>query len=351
MYFKGPELNFRLFKNQNQETNMKKILAFILVCSTFFLQANRQALINAALKGSNDNLLTNIAYLNEQDQYGDTPLMTLVKMKSSQQYDDDQIINAISLLIRSKANIETSNNDGSNPLLKVVTHESYRNNIILEKLLYKNFFGLLSLKNDINVDIKDKDGNTALIRAARAGNNFAVNKLLKFGADINATNHQGYTALGIAHKEKHKGVYALLTSFGAVIKRQDPSIKEHPFIQAAHEGELAIMQQLLQDNKAIIDMQDHNGRTALFIATQNGNVDAVQFLLEQGAHPNIKNEKANTPLLQAANLPLDKNAIKIIELLLAYDADPTAVDKYENSAYDRATDPKIKAILKKVCPA
>jgi len=109
------------------------------------------------------------------------------------------------------------------------------------------------------------------------------------------------------------------------------------------------MQQLLDQDATIINMQNKNGNTALFIVTDAGNIEAVKFLLAHGADVNIKNFDGNNPLLKAVNLPLDKNAIKIIELLLDNNADITVEDKYERNPCDRATNPKIVAALKQQC--
>jgi ankyrin repeat protein len=331
--------------------NMKKLLAFTLFLSMSLLQANRQNLIDAALRKDDQTIQANMEYLNKQDKYGDTPLITLIKMKSDAQHDDDQIIDAISCLLRAGADYELINNDGNNPLLKVVSIESYRNNKILDKLLYKKWFGLVATNNTINVEIKDKHGNTPLMRAAGKSNNYAVQQLLRFGADINAINNQGYTALGRAQKEKHKATYALLKSYGATVEKKQALVDEHPFIAAAYENDIAAMEKLLKQDTSIINMQNKDGRTALLIAVAAGNIDAARFLLAQGANPNIKNNDGNSPLLKAVDLPLDNNAVEIVQLLIDNNADVTAEDKYERTPFERTTNPKIKATLTKASPA
>lgn len=331
--------------------NIQKLIVCSLLLAMPLLQANRQTLIDAALRANYDAVQEHIEYLNKKDRYGDTPMMTIIKMRSNEKYDDDQIINAVSLLLRVKADYEEPNNGGNNPLLKIVSIESYRNNEILDKLLYKKILGLVAMKNNINIEVRDKHGNTALMRAAGKGNNYAVAKLLKFGADINAVNNQGYTALGRAQKEKHKATYALLQSYGATVEKKDPLVNEHPFLAAAYENDIDAMEKLLSQDSSILNMQNKDGRTALLIVTDAGNVKAVRFLLEKGANPNIKNNDGNSPLLKAVDLPLDKNALEIVQLLIDNNADLTAEDKYERTPYERTTNPKIKAILAKAASA
>jgi len=160
--------------------NIQKLMVFSLLLSMSFLQADRQALVNAALKGDkkgyNEDFMANLDYINSQDKHGDTPLMTIIKIKDNADYDNDTIINAVSMLLAQKADYEIANKDGNNPLLKVVSFECYRNNEILERLLYNKWFGLVSTKNNINIEVTDKHGNTPLIRAAGIGNSYAVRK-------------------------------------------------------------------------------------------------------------------------------------------------------------------------------
>jgi hypothetical protein len=105
-----------------------------------------------------------------------------------------------------------------NPLLKVVSQSSSRNNKILDILLYRWIF-IFAIKRKINTEIKDKHGNTPLIRAAARGNDYAVERLLQFGADSTATNKQGDTALKRAEKEH-------LTSTINILKHHDAPKKE-----------------------------------------------------------------------------------------------------------------------------
>ena len=74
---------------------------------------------------------------------------------------------------------------------------------------------------------------------------------------------------------------------------------------------------LLQRN-ADPDIQNHNGDTALILASKEGQEDIVRLLLQYNANPNIRDHDCNTPLYRA----FMKNNTDKMELLLQYGADP-----------------------------
>ena len=45
-----------------------------------------------------------------------------------------------------------------------------------------------------------------------------------------------------------------------------------------------------------IDVKDDNGLTPLMCATRNGHLNVVQYLIKEGANPNIKNNEGKTAL-------------------------------------------------------
>jgi len=66
------------------------------------------------------------------------------------------------------------------------------------------------------------------------------------------------------------------------------------FVEAASKGDIAAMQTAIKAG-ASIDEADAHGRTALIDALRNGiynrrNAEAVWWLLDQGADPNVKGE-------------------------------------------------------------
>lgn len=68
-------------------------------------------------------------------------------------------------------------------------------------------------RKDTNRYLRDKDGNTLLILAAKKGNAEVVNRLLQANPDISVTNRWGKTAMDMARKYHHQDVLHLLKEF------------------------------------------------------------------------------------------------------------------------------------------
>ncbi|MGO9568404.1 MAG: ankyrin repeat domain-containing protein [Desulfomonilaceae bacterium] len=66
-----------------------------------------------------------------------------------------------------------------------------------------------------DVNAKDNHGWTALMEAAKTGHLDVVKLLLDEGADVNAKDNYGWTALKIAEEDGHKEIVELLKAHGA----------------------------------------------------------------------------------------------------------------------------------------
>ena len=103
----------------------------------------------------------------------------------------------------------------------------------------------------------------------------------------------------------------------ATPKLQDPA-KE--IIKAAKSGNVGKIQQLLQQDPALISARDTDGSTPLHCATWKGQLEVVKLLLASGAEVNALNNNEHwgtTPLHAAAHA----NQRAIAELLIAGGAD------------------------------
>ena len=125
--------------------------------------------------------------------------------------------------------------------------------------------------------------NLQLVTAARAGQIKRVRTLLDSGADANATNRGGWTALVYASSRGDTEAVQSLLNAGADVDRSNRELGKGrtPLIYAARGGHLVTARILLEagaDANA-----DREGMTPLKMATSRSQTSMVQFLQEAGA--------------------------------------------------------------------
>ncbi|MGB7599961.1 MAG: ankyrin repeat domain-containing protein [Candidatus Sulfotelmatobacter sp.] len=266
-------------------------------------------------------LLANGAALEAKDDRGDTPMIVAVS---------NQDIAIVKLLLEKGADISAKN--------------SYEETALIEAA--RSFDPeMLRTLLDGNPDIKDKDA--ALFQAAENGpvvihiadappsatgqNDRAamtapelpwvknVELLLDSGADIEARDDEGETPLMRAAAFGQSETFKLLLERGAKINVRDRGGLT-PLIAAA---------------------------CSCAIATMNSTYDIMKILLEKGANVNARTRDGKTALIMAAGSPDDSASVK---LLLNWGADPMAKDNEGKTAMTFAKDnwdPKKVELLKR----
>ena len=145
-----------------------------------------------------------------------------------------------------------------------------------------------------------------LIKAAKDGDLSVVQEMLAGGADINAKDSSGQTALTWSLDTKHynRDIPRLLIEKGANIEAVD-NLGETPLLDAATDGHLGVMK-LLIDKGANINEQDGSGWTPLISAAYSCHRAAVRFLIEKGANVNIKNYNNKMTAIMTVGDKLEK---------------------------------------------
>lgn len=133
------------------------------------------------------------------------------------------------------------------------------------------------------VDSRDETGATLLMLAAYAGDQELVGALLAGGADVNATDSAGWGALMKAcyNAELKRGfanVVQTLIDGGANIEAAI-GYGVRPLMLAAGYGETAVVEALLQAGADVL-AQNEGGYTALMMVKQKHYVDVVNLLHE-----------------------------------------------------------------------
>ena len=179
-----------------------------------------------------------------------------------------------------------------------------------------------------NVNAKDrKSGATPLIWAIGGGHLSTARLLLESGADVDASDAWGSTALSVAARNGIPEGSKILLAAGA-----DPDSTDRfgrtPLISASTYQGSAEISQLLLENGASVNLMDQRGWDALTLAVETGRTDTVKVLLKAGANVNRADHKEFYPLSFAAK----RGNLDIVRLLLAAGADINAQATYGTTA-------------------
>jgi ankyrin repeat protein len=209
----------------------------------------------------------------------------------------------------------------------------------------------LLIEKGADVNAQDTGEDTALIIAARSGNDAIVELLLPkiSNADdkkraLFAATEGGGVIVSIVQDPKANSsesripatspvadspwvrTVKLLLDSGVDLETNDPDFGT-PLISAAAYAQTDIFNALLERG-ANIHARDKRGNTALIaaacecaLATMNSDYEIVQILLQRGANPNARNHEGTTALMNAA---AGFGHAAIVKLLLDAGANPSA---------------------------
>ncbi|XP_044127127.1 ankyrin repeat and SOCS box protein 2 isoform X1 [Bufo gargarizans] len=90
-----------------------------------------------------------------------------------------------------------------------------------------------------------------------------------------------------------------------------------PMHEAAYYGSLHCLKLLLKAYPVMIDQRTLHEETALYLATVQGHLECIQFLLQSGAEPDIVNKSRETPLYKAC----ERKNSSVVQMLVDYRSD------------------------------
>ena len=182
-----------------------------------------------------------------------------------------------------------------------------------------------------NADIKDSEGKTPLMLAAREGNDMSVKALIAKGADVNAMDKNGNSAMSLAAGCNRVATMHLLHANGADVN--GPAGGERPTVSAAgHSMSLPALKFLISKG-ADIDSPGRYKETPLQTCWNMPNWEAFSELMRAGANPNSHGTVRGAQLLRWVIMA---NNAEATEKLLKAGADPTAPTCRETSVIDEA---------------
>ncbi|MCL2312849.1 MAG: ankyrin repeat domain-containing protein, partial [Firmicutes bacterium] len=179
------------------------------------------------------------------------------------------------------------------------------------------------LEQDIDINMKTKNGSTLLISALSKKHKEVVRTLLKEGRglNINIQNASGLTPLMFAMEtdQEEMAMELLKSDYGDYI---DVNLKEEhgytPLMVAASQGWDKIVEELLKKKDINVNSQNSNGSTALMLAIYGRHEKTAEIILNKSINKidlNIQNNHKNhkdTALILAVR----KNNLRIVEKMV-----------------------------------
>lgn len=166
------------------------------------------------------------------------------------------------------------------------------------------------LEQGADANAAQADGTTALHWAAWRDDLQAARLLVKAGADVTARNRYGVTPLSLAATNGDAGMISLLLEVGADPKATLPG-GETVLMTAARTGKLDAVSALL-DAGADPNAAEDSGQTALMWAAAEGHMAVVNKLIEAGGDLRAAVDSGFTPFFFAVR----EGRIGVVEALL-----------------------------------
>jgi ankyrin repeat protein len=194
------------------------------------------------------------------------------------------------------------------------------------------------LGKGVDANKVDKEGNTALIKAAASRETAALEQLLTVTKDVNAKNLKGESALTIAVKNGTPENVALLLNKGANVNVADKDgnnlgvylIQSYRPEASKGQDPLEAKIKLLQDNGLNLAAAQKDGSTLYHLAVVKNDLTLLKKLASLNIDVNAKNKDGMTALHKAAMI--SKND-EILKYLISIGAKKDIKTEFDESAY------------------
>ncbi|XP_067618406.1 uncharacterized protein [Eurosta solidaginis] len=236
----------------------------------------------------------------------------------------------VKFVLNRNLDVNVKDINGQSPLHIAAAHG--RKNIV------KFFVGEAGLY----VDDTDNHGKTSLHIAAQNGHKDTVEVLLKNKASTIAQDMSGNSPLYYAIGNNHVNVVKVLLEKDTNVDSNEAIGGFTPLHAAAECGYLELVNFLLQ-NKADVNARNDRDWTPLHAAALNGHLEIVNALILKGANVNASVIDGCTPLHYA----IENGHEKVANILLKHGANANVVDKtYNNTPLHYAAKDGYEKIVK-----
>ncbi len=175
------------------------------------------------------------------------------------------------------------------------------------------------IEQGADIDAAQDDGTTALHWAAYLNDAETSAALIRAGARADAANRYRVTPLALAAKNGNAAIIEQLVAAGVDPNdpRQAVNAGETPLMHAARSGRVEAVRALAQAGADLDAQEGWNGQSALMWSAAEGHVPVVEILIAAGADVHARSNTGATPLLFAAR----KGSLGAVRTLLAAGAD------------------------------
>lgn len=160
--------------------------------------------------------------------------------------------------------------------------------------IFNNSLALTMINGVTNIEIKD-DGKFKPL--------FSKNKEQNIDAiDINYVNKQGESPLITAIEYKNNTILKELLKRNVSLEVKHSVLGKYPIHTAVYFNNFEAVKLLLEKNKEYVNFQnDIDGWTPLQDAVLKGNIEIINYLLDNGANPLLKDKEGKNALDLAIN--------------------------------------------------
>ncbi|XP_055954369.1 putative ankyrin repeat protein RF_0381 [Patella vulgata] len=271
--------------------------------------------------------------INKQNNRGRTALYLAVQNDN---------LKAVDVLLEMKGcDVNLSDNQGKSPLIlallncntKVIERlhqdnaDVKRQALMVATILYNipYMHALLQHGCNIDVDAQDKDGQTALMLAAKLGDYNIVKQLLEAGADVNISSRAMMPPSCMSACRGFLSVLAYLLDHGADVNAVDQNQCTVLHHMVTKPNGCVILHKLIINNSTVdvflkiegcnVNLCDNNGKSPLMLASQYGNLELIEFLHKHKVDVNQQDDLGRTSLY----LAVENNNLKAVDVLLNMD--------------------------------
>lgn len=155
-----------------------------------------------------------------------------------------------------------------------------------------------SIANASGSAVYQPTNNSKLLIAVQKGEAEKTKKLLSQGANANARDEKGATALMLAASKGRDNIVQILLQAGSDVQAKDKTLGAPVLYWAAESCNASILRTLI-DAGADVNGRAGNGATALTVAAGMCSTEILDVLIQAGADPLLKDEIGSTPLMQS----------------------------------------------------